>query len=64
MLSLAILQEILAAVAAPQYTGNLVTGVLVLFVTIFAAPMVSEWWARRSPPPAPGDAPPEPAAPR
>ena len=63
VLSLAILEEILAAVAAPQYTGDLVTGVLLLFVTIFAAPMLSEWWARRAPPPTPGDAPPEPAAP-
>ena len=48
VLSLAILQEILAAVAAPQYTGDLVTGVLLLFVTIFAAPVVSDRWARRS----------------
>jgi ribose transport system permease protein len=48
VLSLAILEEILAAVAAPQYAGDLVTGVLLLFVTIFAAPVVSDWWTRQS----------------
>jgi ribose/xylose/arabinose/galactoside ABC-type transport system permease subunit len=48
VLSLAILQEILAAVAAPQYTGNLVTGGLLLLVTIFAAPVMTDWWARRT----------------
>ena len=53
VLSLAILQEIIAAVAAPQYTGDLVTGALLLIVTIVAAPVLSDWWARRSPPEAP-----------
>jgi ribose/xylose/arabinose/galactoside ABC-type transport system permease subunit len=48
VLSLAILQEILAAVAAPQFTGDLVTGTLLLIVTIFAAPRVVGWWQRRS----------------
>jgi hypothetical protein len=46
VLSLAILQEILAAVASPQYTADLVTGGLLLLVTIFAAPVVSDWWRR------------------
>jgi ribose/xylose/arabinose/galactoside ABC-type transport system permease subunit len=48
VLSLAILQEILAATAAPQYTGELITGVLLLVVTILAAPVVSDWWQRRT----------------
>jgi ribose/xylose/arabinose/galactoside ABC-type transport system permease subunit len=48
VLSLAILQEILAAAAAPQYTSDLVTGSLLLLVTMFAAPRVAGWWQRRS----------------
>jgi len=48
VLSLATLQEILAAVAAPQYTGDLVTGVLLLIVTILAAPVLTSWWSRRT----------------
>jgi ribose/xylose/arabinose/galactoside ABC-type transport system permease subunit len=48
VLSLAILQEILAATAAPQYTGDLITGALLLTVTILAAPVVSGWWERRT----------------
>ena len=57
VLSLAILEEILAAVAAPQYTGDLVTGVLLLTVTIVAAPVVSAAWARRSAPETAANAP-------
>jgi ribose/xylose/arabinose/galactoside ABC-type transport system permease subunit len=48
VLSLAILQEIIGAVAAPQYTGDLVTGVLLFIVTILAAPGVTDWWTRRT----------------
>jgi ribose transport system permease protein len=48
VLSLAILQEILAAAAAPQYTSDLVTGALLSVVTIFAAPRVASWWQRRN----------------
>jgi ribose/xylose/arabinose/galactoside ABC-type transport system permease subunit len=46
VLSLAILEEILAATAAPQYTGDLVTGLILTIVTIAAAPAVSNWWGR------------------
>jgi len=48
VLSLAILQEMLSALAAPQYTGDLVTGVLLLIATIIAAPVVTSWWERRA----------------
>lgn len=46
-LSLAILQEILAATAAPQYWSDLITGTLLLLVTIFAAPRIYSWRQRR-----------------
>ena len=47
VLSLAILQEILGAIAAPEYTGDLVTGGLLIVVTIVAAPAISSWWERQ-----------------
>ncbi len=48
VLSLATLQEILGALAAPEYVGDLVTGGILVLVTIVAAPSMSDWWERRS----------------
>ena len=47
VLSLSVLQEILAATAAPQYWSDLIAGTLLLLVTIFAAPRMYSRRQRR-----------------
>lgn len=47
LLTLAILQEVLTMLSEPEYVADLVTGGVLLIVTVVAAPGVADWWHRR-----------------
>lgn len=44
VLSLSLLQEILATAAAPEYLSQIVTGALLLVTSALAAPEIGRWW--------------------
>lgn len=44
ILSLSILQELLVILASPDYVSDLITGGLLLFVTMTVAPELGQWW--------------------
>jgi ribose/xylose/arabinose/galactoside ABC-type transport system permease subunit len=44
VLSLSILQEILATTAAPEYLSQIITGSLLLITSALAAPEIGRWW--------------------
>jgi ribose/xylose/arabinose/galactoside ABC-type transport system permease subunit len=44
VLSLSVLQEILAILRSPDYVSSLITGGLLVIVTIVWAPELSEWF--------------------
>lgn len=43
-MALALLRELFSVLAAPDYAANLVTGGLLVAVTIFSAPDLKRWW--------------------
>jgi ribose/xylose/arabinose/galactoside ABC-type transport system permease subunit len=44
VLSLSLLQEILATTAAPEYLSQIITGSLLLITSALAAPEIGRWW--------------------
>jgi ribose/xylose/arabinose/galactoside ABC-type transport system permease subunit len=48
-LTLALLAELFVVLATPTYVSDLVTGGLLLVVTIFSAPDIIRWWRRTVP---------------
>lgn len=48
-LTLALLQELFGVLATPDYVSNLITGGLLLLVTILSAPDILRWWRRTVP---------------
>jgi ribose/xylose/arabinose/galactoside ABC-type transport system permease subunit len=48
VLSLATLNDILNAIAAPQYTNDLITGIILLGIAVVAAPQAARWWGRNT----------------
>ncbi len=47
--TLALLQELFGVLATPQYVSSLITGGLLLLVTILSAPDLLRWWRRTVP---------------